>query len=158
MGAILYKNIWFILSVSFQLVGTLAVLIYSLSPTRKSIVNAFFRNSFSAKEDECIIYDHELFLKYYHERIAKLISFIFLLVGFVLQIFACEIAEEPLIISCGVILCSVVLFLILHIISRLVVRRFGTPKVTSRELKEYSIETNIEDIPEKDIYDMFKDR
>ena len=143
MIAIFCRNFWYILSISCQVTGTLAILIYTLGVRRKDIVASFAQNSFTAEEDGIIDYNKAFFRKFCRDRFVKFFSFFVLLVGFFLQIVSQKQDNEPLWLFLYIIMISSILFLIIHYASVKLSQRISKKSITPSELKEVGEDVNV---------------
>ena len=152
--AIVYNNIVYILAVSCQIVGSVALLIHAIPVRKKEFVKTFFINSFSERKGDEIRYNHELFIIQCRKTYLTFLSVFCLLCGFVLQIFGNKNNDEPIILFIAVIICSIIIYGAIYFISHLLALWIWKEPITGKELEKYDVNTNIEIATEKEIVDM----
>ena len=152
--AIVYNNIVYILSVSCQIVGSIALLVHAIPIRKRDFVRTFFMNSFSEREGDDIRYSHELFVGQCRKTYLTFLSVLCLLSGFILQIFGDKNNDEPIILFISVIICSMIIYGAIYFISNLLAKWIWEKPITGKELEKYEVNTNIEIATEKEIIDM----
>ena len=152
--AIVYNNFVYILSVSCQIVGSIALLVHAIPIRKRDFVRTFFVNSFSEREGDDIRYNHELFVNKCRKTYLTFLSVSCLLCGFVLQIFGDKNNDEPIILFIAITICTMIIYGAIYFISFLLARWIWEKPITGKELDKYDIDTNIKIATEKEIIDM----
>lgn len=155
---IIYENILFIISVSCQIVGSIALAIHVFPFRRKTIVQSFFRNSFSSQDGENIEYDHQLFVKHIRKAYLTWLSVIVLLMGYILQLFCSKNDDNHLILLAGILFFSILIYAIIFFLSSLIARWIGKKRVTNKELEDYQITTNISFMQEEEVIQILEEK
>ena len=148
---IIYSNLVFIISVSLQLVGSIVLMFHALPFRRRDLVRAFFRNSFSVRHGEEIRYDHQLFILEGRRIYTTWLAIACLCAGYVLQVFSTKTNDEPIWIGLAIIIFTAVLYLLVFGISYCLSRIIASKEVTSDELKQCKVDTNMAEATEEDI-------
>lgn len=149
------STIIYICSVSLQITGALILIIKCLSTKKKNVVKRFFVNSFSSysPDSNTLDYTHELFEDEYEKAYYNKISFVSLLIGYILQPFSnvgdlSKVSITLLILTLTLILLSIFIF-----VCKLLCKK-GHSKVTIQELQEIGIDVNMSEVSEKQIDDI----
>ena len=148
---IVLRNILYIISVSCQVTGSIALAFHIFPFRRRTIVQSFFRNTFSIQDGESITYDHQLFIEHIRKSYLTWLSVITLLIGYSLQIFCIKIDDNHLILLAGVLFFSILIYAIIFFLSSFIARWVGKKRVTNKELEAYKITTNLSVMQEEEI-------
>jgi hypothetical protein len=154
---IVLRNILYIISVSCQVTGSVALAFYIFPFRRRTIVQSFFRNTFSIQDGESITYDHQLFIEHIRKSYLTWLSVITLLIGYSLQIFCIKIDDNHLILLAGVLFFSILIYAIIFLVSALMARWIGKKRVTNKELEDYQISTNISFMQEEEMIQILEE-
>ena len=155
--AIVYNNIVYILSVSCQIVGSIALLFHAIPIRKKDFIKAFFINSYSERQGEDIWYNHELFVLQCRKTYLTFLSVFCLLCGFVLQIFGDKNNDEPIVLFIAVVICSMIIYGAIYFISYLLAQCIWEKPITGKELEQYDIKTNVKYLTKKELDDMLEE-
>ena len=148
---IVLRNILYIISVSCQVTGSIALAFHIFPFRRRTIVQSFFRNTFSIQDGESITYDHQLFIEHIRKSYLTWLSVITLLIGYSLQIFCIKIDDNHLILLAGVLFFSILIYAIIFFLSSFIARWVGKKRVTNKELEDYKITTNLSVMQEEEM-------
>lgn len=148
---IVLRNILYIISVSCQVTGSIALAFHIFPFRRRTIVQSFFRNTFSIQDGESITYDHQLFIEHIRKSYLTWLSVITLLIGYSLQIFCIKIDDNHLILLAGVLFFSILIYAIIFFLSSFIARWVGKKRVTNKELEAYKITTNLSVMQEEEM-------
>ena len=154
---IVLRNILYIISVSCQVTGSIALAFHIFPFRRRTIVQSFFRNTFSIQDGESITYDHQLFIEHIRKSYLTWLSVITLLIGYSLQIFCIKIDDNHLILLAGVLFFSILIYAIIFFVSALIARWIGKKRVTNKELEDYQISTNISFMQEEEMIQILEE-
>ena len=155
--AVIFNNIVYILSVSFQIVGSIALLVHAFPIRKRDFVSTFFMNSFSVREGDEIRYNHELFVGQCRKTYLTFLSVFCLLCGFVLQIFVSKNNDEPLVLFIAILICSMIIYGAIYFISYQLAQWIWEKPITGKELEQYGIKTNINFLTKKELVDMLEE-
>lgn len=149
------STIIYICSVSLQITGALILIVKCLSTKRKNVVKRFFVNSFSSysPDSNTLDYTHELFEDEYEKAYYNKISFVSLLMGYILAPFSNLGDLSKVYIALLILMLTLILLLIFIFICKLLCRK-GHSKVTIQELQEIGIKVNMCEVSEKEIDEM----
>ena len=140
---IVLRNILYIISVSCQVTGSIALAFHIFPFRRRTIVQSFFRNTFSIQDGESITYDHQLFIEHIRKSYLTWLSIITLLIGYALQIFCNKLDDSNFILLGAIVIISVIIYIIIYSVSYFIAKWMGNNQVTNTELEDYEISTNI---------------
>ena len=154
---IVLRNILYIISVSCQVTGSIALAFHIFPFRRKTIVQSFFRNTFSIQDGESITYDHQLFIEHIRRSYLTWLSVIILLIGYSLQIFCIKIDDNHLILLGGILFFSVLIYAIIFFLSSIIARWVGKKRVTNKELEDFRITTNLSVMQKEEIIQIFEE-
>lgn len=154
---IVLRNILYIISVSCQVTGSVALAFHIFPFRRRTIVQSFFRNTFSIQDGESITYDHQLFIDHIRKSYLTWLSIITLLIGYALQIFCNKLDDNHLILLGGILFFSVLIYAIIFFLSALIARWIGKKRVTNKELEDYQITTNISFMQEEEMIQILEE-
>lgn len=154
---IVLRNILYIISVSCQVTGSIALAFHIFPFRRKTIVQSFFRNTFSIQDGESITYDHQLFIEHIRKSYLTWLSVITLLIGYSLQIFCIKIDDNHLILLGGILFFSVLIYAIIFFLSSIIARWVGKKRVTNKELEDFRITTNLSVMQKEEVIQILEE-
>lgn len=131
------------------------MIVKCLSTKRKNVVKRFFVNSFSSysPDSNTLDYTHELFEDEYEKAYYNKISFVSLLMGYILAPFSNLGDLSKVYIALLILMLTLILLLTFIFICKLLCRK-GHSKVTIQELQEIGIKVNMCEVSEKEIDEM----
>ena len=153
-----YSTIVYIISVSCQVTGALILVLKCLSTKRRNVIRRFFLNSFSiySPDSNILNYNHELFEEEYEKAYYNKISFLSILLGYILSPFS-DIGSFPRLYVAFFILLLTLIMLFTFILICTLLRKKGHSKVTMSELIDIGIDVNLSEMSKEDIDEIFKD-
>ena len=154
------ENWAYIISLSFQLSGSLVVLIYNIGISRASIIKSFRSTAVIARDGETNeISDVTNAIKdRFRQAYVNSAAFVQLLVGYFVGLFAEKTDTEICSVLCAIAISTLVLLCLSLLIVRLCMRRDKvTRNITDEELKSYDIKPDIESLSKKEVDDIFEE-
>jgi len=135
-------------SIAFQLAGSLLLLFFSLSTKRETVIRQFAGSKalISDGNNGKVSYNKKAFKTAYRDCYISRIAFIYLVIGYFLSVFD-DITTYAIWLKLIMLFVEfLVLFFMGIFIAKLMTRhsKIANTDITSKELDEYGIKTNIE--------------
>ncbi len=148
----------YILTLSFQISGSLVLLLHFVSAKRNDVIYGFIGKGFITynESERKLGYSHEDFANYYRAIWLNKFAFLYILIAYILNFF---ISNKSVDIKWYyffiLIFLTVSLLVVAYLISKLIANKDYLKEITIEELKELGINPHIETATNKDIDGMF---
>ena len=146
------------LSLSFQLSGAVLLLIYAFSTKRNSIINSFFKNSFSSfdRESKTLHYNHDVFVQEFIITYSNKIAVFFLVIGYIGSIWGNPNGQSKWMITGITLVITFAIIMITVVCVRLIIPKLPKVRqiVTMEELIHIDINPNMETLSKNDLDEM----
>lgn len=149
----------YVIAISFQLSGALLLAFYSISAKRKNVIKRFAGKCLITRDNNTneITYDREALKITFRDAWLNKIAFTLIALGYLFGVFG-EIGEKSkILISISIVMGTVLMMAISHFIVACIIKYSSkvNQELTNDELYKLGIDPDIENISDKEIYDIY---
>lgn len=150
-------NVIYILSVSFQVAGSLLLLSYSLSAKRKLVIRRFAGKGLLTRRGDVVEYNQDAYKKEYFLAYLNKISFGLIAGGYLMNVFGSAENICKTLAFVGILLFTpLIMFLSIRVASFLVSHLKADDKITNKDLKDFGIKPDMDFATSEDIDQIFE--
>lgn len=152
----------YIISISFQIAGSLLLLINTFSTKRKNVLYRFGRSNFTNLNNNTkqIYYDEEQFKGMFKDAYLAKGSFLLIVLGYFFSIFSENNNTNQWKVAIYVIFWTIVIMFFTYYIIKLLIQYSPNvnKEITYEEFKQLELAPTMQNIPTKKLEELFKDR